>query len=778
MATTPSKKPAKGDRKGGFSNNDKKRTAEFDDFVEDPEKRAKREKNNKEKREKKAKRRREEEEMMKEKDKQGRSEEDMDTDSSVMPIQHFPAVSSAAFPSPPNSLLSAASKAKQYAFPTTTVVSPSASSPEPAALDYDSSASSSTVDYRELEEKASQPPQEPVGCPSSDSEGQKPTPNLPRGTAQFSWLEIHEKFASSLSEKPPKPEDEEGGNGEERGKALIAEMRSYAKFVTDNPDQAASLSPSEVRDRLSLTPLEGNNYSLSPLKGSCLTALNKLKSAEAYGSLSQAWEAGWRWFPQPQAPKRQYAHKFYPPLSEDITVGTCLGPLKVKKFLFEGFKPKKARVPQAENATQQTGNGGGDYGLPQPPTYQLEPLFVGGTSIECAGMSGSVREFDAATKLYTILFADGSSAQLPEEEVRDMVCPDTEEEEEEEEEEGKKLFSIFTSKKVSSSTTMSTSSSALPSNVASSSPALSIPRAGVANGAMQPCWCSNKGCDGTAKRWPCTAKGCCGGRKHPCKEMKWTKKSGKVQAYKSCKTKRAQSAVTNPVINARWNPINNPIYRPIYQPLRDAAKRAEATARKKEEEAIRLSNDVPNHTENELKSIVRNSLKASLLAAALKKATFVYVFTASRDRRDKEAMTVFKSGKSRTPPLQSRSSPSSPLRDLLPAEIDDLKLRIYDIFGFDQHASEAINEANMEGFRHTAVARVEALVHIHLWKHPARAWQKVGGDHAKGRSSLDGVVDTSRRVVRIILSTERLPPNFVWTVDHTKECAQKWSSGA
>ena len=248
---------------------------------------------------------------------------------------------------------------------------PSASSPAPAALDYDSSASSSTVDYREPEEKAPQPSQEPVGCPSSDSEAQKSTPNLPRGTAQFSWLEIHEKFATSLSDKPPKPEDEEGGNGEERGKALIAEMRSYAKFVTDNPDQAASLSPSEVRDRLSLTPLEGNNYSLSPLKGSCLTALNKLKSTEAYGSLSQAWEAGWRWFPQPQAPKRQYAHKFYPPLSEDITVGTCLGPLKVKKFLFEGFKPKKARVPQAENAGQQTGNAGGDYGLPQPPTYQL-----------------------------------------------------------------------------------------------------------------------------------------------------------------------------------------------------------------------------------------------------------------------------------------------------------------------------------------------------------------------------------------------------------------------
>lgn len=190
--------------------------------------------------------------------------------------------------------------------------------------------------------------------------------------------------------------------------------------------------------------------------------------------------------------------------------------------------------------------------------------------------------------------------------------------------------------------------------------------------------------------------------------------------------------------------------------------------------------NVPNPTENELKRIVLDTLKASLLAAALEMATFVYVFTASRDRRDVEAETVFKSRKSRTPPLQCRSSssPSSPLRDLSSSEIKDLNPQIYDIFGFDQNASDAINEANMEGFCHTAVARVEALVHIHLWNHPARAWQKVGGDHAKGRTPLDGVVDKSRRVVRIILSTEPLPPNFVWNVNHTKECAQEWSSGA
>ena len=88
------------------------------------------------------------------------------------------------------------------------------------------------------------------------------------------------------------------------------------------------------------------------------------------------------------------------------------------------------------------------------------------------------------------------------------------------------------------------------------------------------------------------------------------------------------------------------------------------------------------------------------------------------------------------------------------------------------------NDANMEGFRHTAVARVEGLVHIHLWDHIARAWKKVGGDHARGRPPKDGKFDSGRRVVRIVLSTEPLPTNFVWNVDRTKECAQKWSDSA
>jgi hypothetical protein len=196
---------------------------------------------------------------------------------------------------------------------------------------------------------------------------------------------------------------------------------------------------------------------------------------------------------------------------------------------------------------------------------------------------------------------------------------------------------------------------------------------------------------------------------------------------------------------------------------------------------MRLSANIPDYNDAELKHKVLASLAdQSPLARALSSATFVYVFTASRTRRDEESETVFKSRATRVPPLQSRtsSSPSSPLRDLSSAEIKDLKLRVFDVFGFDQQATDATNDANLDGYRHTAVAKVEGLLHIHLWEHPARAWKKVGGDHAKGRPPLDGVVDSGRRVVRIVLSMERLPPNFVWNVDHTAECAQKWSDGA
>ncbi|GMI37428.1 hypothetical protein TeGR_g7380, partial [Tetraparma gracilis] len=290
--------------------------------------------------------------------------------------------------------------------------------------------------------------------------------------------------------------------------------------------------------------------------------------------------------------------------------------------------------------------------------------------------------------------------------------------------------------------------------------------AGFANGAMQPCWCGFEGCDGTAKRWPCTSK-CCKGKEHSCEDMKWVKKSGKVQPYKSCKTKRAGNAVSNAVNNRINNPIN------------DAAKRAKATAHKKAEENVKLSNNIPKYNDAELKHHVITCLAEPSLARALRSATFVYAFTASRDRRNVESTTVFKnSGNTRTSPLQAHtsSSPSSSLRDLLPSEIEGLKLQLFDVFGFDQHATDATNEANMDGFRQTAVARVEGLVHIRLWDHPARAWQKVGGDHAKGRPPKDGVVNVGRRVVRIVLSTEPLPSNFVWNVDRRAKCAQKWGN--
>jgi hypothetical protein len=129
--------------------------------------------------------------------------------------------------------------------------------------------------------------------------------------------------------------------------------------------------------------------------------------------------------------------------------------LAVKRAV--SMTPKEKEEGESEDKeNQQEGKGDGHdtddsddafwaHKEAQKKKYQKKagPLFVGGTSIESAGMSGSVREFDAATKLYTILFADGSSAQLPEEEVREMVCAlkgeddvaDMEEEEEEEEEE-------------------------------------------------------------------------------------------------------------------------------------------------------------------------------------------------------------------------------------------------------------------------------------------------------------------------------------------------------
>jgi hypothetical protein len=53
-------------------------------------------------------------------------------------------------------------------------------------------------------------------------------------------------------------------------------------------------------------------------------------------------------------------------------------------------------------------------------------------------------------------------------------------------------------------------------------------------------------------------------------------------------------------------------------------------------------------------------------------------------------------------------------------------------------------------WNHQAVAHVESLTQILHWSHPRRCWQKIGGDHAQGRPSLDGVPDMSQRVVRVM----------------------------
>ncbi|GMI23180.1 hypothetical protein TrCOL_g3522 [Triparma columacea] len=333
----------------------------------------------------------------------------------------------------------------------------------------------------------------------------------------------------------------------------------------------------------------------------------------------------------------------------------------------------------------------------------------------------------------------------------------------EKEEEGNKLFSIFTSKKVSSSTTMSTSSSALPSNVASSSPALSIPHAGFANGAMQPCWCDNKGCDGNVKRWPCNGTCCKGtGTLHSCKEMKWTKKSGKVQAYKSCKTKRAGNAVTN----ARWNPINSPIYAPLNNKQRHAAERKKRQAAQNVEETLRLasSSSIPIYTISQLKDHVRTFLNSPTFVALSLCVTFGYFYTAFAHRQEEERKTWAITTKSRTPPLQMVDSSSSSAKptfiDLDLDHFNHVNLQCLDVFG--------CGSDNLEGFRHSAVGKVEAACHIAAWDKPWRAWQKVGGDNTGGSK------DKGRRVVRFAYSTAPLGADFKWNVDREAKCAQKW----
>ena len=69
------------------------------------------------------------------------------------------------------------------------------------------------------------------------------------------------------------------------------------------------------------------------------------------------------------------------------------------------------------------------------------------------------------------------------------------------------------------------------------------------------------------------------------------------------------------------------------------------------------------------------------------------------------------------------------------------------------------------------MAEVERLAHLKLWKHPNRAWRKCGGDPVRAI----GADKRLPRVACILLSTVKLPANFVWvsTMKRDKECTQK-----
>jgi hypothetical protein len=179
--------------------------------------------------------------------------------------------------------------------------------------------------------------------------------------------------------------------------------------------------------------------------------------------------------------------------------------------------------------------------------------------------------------------------------------------------------------------------------------------------------------------------------------------------------------------------------------------------------------DVPEFTAKQLGDIVLNKVKQ--LAEVLATATFVYPYTTSerRARGNEEAFTVFESRATRTPPLQ-RMLRAGVLRDLSRTEIQSLgPWRIFDVFGNSAGGKD-------DGYNHWAVAEVEALLHIKLWKHPSRSWKKVGGDHAKGRERKDGLSDVSRRCTRLLISNTPVDINhFQWNVDRRKPCVQKWS---
>jgi len=177
--------------------------------------------------------------------------------------------------------------------------------------------------------------------------------------------------------------------------------------------------------------------------------------------------------------------------------------------------------------------------------------------------------------------------------------------------------------------------------------------------------------------------------------------------------------------------------------------------------------DEPEFTSKQLGETVVKGLEPHI--EALSQATFIYVYTTSKSKalNDEEAYTVFSSGKggasNSSPPLQRRVGDGK--QDLRSADIKLLKFNIIDFFGWDDN----------EGYNHLAVAEVEALLHIRLWKLKGRAWRKVGGDHAAGRKRIDGLVDVSPRVVRILYTSSPLDPlKYVWNVDRHRACRQRW----
>jgi len=257
----------------------------------------------------------------------------------------------------------------------------------------------------------------------------------------------------------------------------------------------------------------------------------------------------------------------------------------------------------------------------------------------------------------------------------------------------------------------------------------------------------------------------CKGALYTCEEMQYATQT-KIKIYTRCPYHRA-------ILQKHENKHRekrNKLKREVYNPKIAEQARRRLSQELKQAMAEREDVDVPEFTRNQLGVIVLR--KVQLFKEVLATATFVYPYTTSERRaeRNEEAFTVFQSRATRTPPLQ-RKLRDGVLGDLSHADIQSLgPWTIIDVFG------NSAGDKN-DGFNHWAVAEVEALLHIKLWKHPSRAWKKVGGDHAKGRERTDGLVDVSRRCTRLLISNTPVDVDrFHWNVDRLKPCRQEWST--